>query len=267
MNIKRFLLLSFYIFVSCEERNPSWDEFKYDYKIETYYNNTESENLYNTEYYNSKNQLTRSMEREEGCSNYIYNDKGILIEKTWSRNCANGIREIMMFDLRENQIGTFITKDSIINLDTVRFKQTKFYNQDNKIIKELEQEGNNSDFKHFEIWNYYSYQNGKTNEGKTLMNEGLQWNITYKYDLKGNLIQIKKVRNELYEIRNFSYDNKNELIKEVISSTENPITPETSFSAGNNTTLYKYDSKGFLTEEIRFNHKGDMQSKRLRIKK
>ena len=51
------------------------------------------------------------------------------------------------------------------------------------------------------------------------------------------------------------------LIEKKIISTKSPITPETSFSAKNNTEIYEYDTENILITKTILNHKGQMQIK------
>jgi hypothetical protein len=243
------------------------EDFKFDYAIKHFYEDTtDQDNLRYTEFYDSTDHLIRVSGREVGCTIYFYNDKGKLKETIWGRNCLGGVREIMIYDQRANLLGTYRTRDSLVNLDTIKFKQTRFSDTENRLIKELETEGNFSNGEHFELWNHYSYKDGKLDEVLISQNEGLLWTSKCTYDSNGNLIEISKRRNLILDKETFIYDSIGRLIERKISSNEYPLTPEISHSARNQKILYKYNSMGHLVEQIILNHKDEVRSKLFKIR-
>jgi hypothetical protein len=264
-----FSILMTLILYSCgnNEKVTYNDDFKFDHAIKHFYEDTtDQDNLRYTEFYDSTDRLIRVSGPEEGCTRYFYNDKGKLKQTIWGRNCFGGIREIMIYDQNDNLLGTYSTRDSLVNLDTVKFKQTRFYDTENKIIKELEREGNFANGQHFEIWNQYSYKNQRIDEVLISQNEGLLWTGKYIYDSNGNLKEISKKRNSITDTETFRYDSIGKLVERVISSNEYPLTPEVSHSARNQRVLYKYNSMGQLVEQITLNHKDKVQSRLFKIR-
>ena len=258
------------IIFSCSNREKKVNEHDFDfaYEIRKYYGDTlNPKNLSYTEFYDSTNRLVRVTGLERGCTRYFYGEDGKLKETIWGRNCLTGLREIYMYDKVGNLKGTYKTRDSLVNLDTVSFKKTHFYDITNRLIKQLEREGNFSNGQHFEIWNYYHYAKGKISEVIVRQDEGLLWNCKYVYDEKDRLKEINRKRGKVFEIVSYSYDNLNRLTEEKIQSNEYPLTPETSFSAGNNKTLYRYNAKGYVIEEVTYSHKGKVDSRRLNVRR
>jgi YD repeat-containing protein len=230
-------------------------DFKFDYAIKHFYEDTtDQDNLRYTKFYDSADQLI-CVSGPEGCTRYFYNDKGKLKETIWGRNCSGRTREIMIYDQSDNLLGTYRTRDSVVNLDTIKFDQKKFYDTENRLIKELEREGNFSNGEHFEIWNYYFYKDKRISEVIVKQNLELLWNCKYIYDDKGRLKEKRNVRGTVTDSETYTYDQSDRLLEKKIKNNEYPLTPETSFSARNNKTLYKYNSLGQLVEQITLNHK------------
>ncbi|HEV8515510.1 MAG TPA: hypothetical protein VGQ59_19640 [Cyclobacteriaceae bacterium] len=238
-------------------------DFEYDYQILTYNGDTTSnENLRRTEYYNADGKIIRSIGRDQGCMRFIYDSIGHLIETIWGRNCNYGVRELMIYDSSYNLLGSFRTRDSLVNLDTVKYKQTKFYGTRNNLIKELNHEWNDLKGERHEEWNLYVYEGDKRIKEIDLQDgTGLVWTGTYEYDSAGNLKAIKKIRNQIFKTETFKYDSNRRLIERELKSNEYPLTPDVSHSASNNKTLYKYNGIGQLVEEVALNHKGKVYSR------
>lgn len=247
--------------VFSDKSSNAWD-FDYAYEIMTYYGDTlDNKNLRHVEYFDNEGKLLRVVGTEEGCTRFIYNDQGQLIEKIWGRTCDTGFRELMIYDSSKNLLGTYRTTDSLINIDTVKYTQLFFYDSDNNLIKEFEREWNNSDGEHFEQWNFYSYKDGRRIKDTIRQNQGLVWAGTYEYDSESNLISLNRVRKKIFEIETFKYDSSGRLIEEEIRSNEYPLTPEVTYSAGNNKTYYKYSQDGQLIEKKNLSHKGKVNSR------
>lgn len=250
------------LLVSCNSERKNIDSFynfDYDYELRSYYSD-DLENHKSAQFYKD-GKLIRRTSREGGCEVFHYDSTGRLIETTWGRNCEYGRRTIFMYDSLNNHIGYYSTLDSIVNLDTVKFTQTLFYDSDNRLVKERTDKRKDMQGIEFEIWNLYTYTDSLIQTETILRNQDTLWTGEYFYDSNNNLIKIHRVRNSLYETELFRYNKNGLLIEKEIISTENPVTPKTSFSAGNNTRTYKYDSDGILTEEAVLNHEGKVQIK------
>jgi hypothetical protein len=257
-----------FIFVSCttSDKVPNTVDFDYDHEIKTYYGDTLAKNLRYIEYYNEADKLIRTTGLDEGCTRFVYDNQGHLLEKIWGRNCDHGIRELMIYDSSYNLLGTYRTRDSLVNLDTVKFRQRFYYDADNNLTKELVREWNSSDGEHFEQWFSYTYKNGIKVSDTIKQNESIEWIGTYTYDSKNTLISINRLRNRISKTETFKYDSAPRLIESEIKSNEYPLTPEVSFSAGNNKTFYKYDQDGQLTEKKVLSHKGKVQSRTIYLR-
>jgi hypothetical protein len=237
-------------------------DFDYAYEISTYYDDTlDNKNLRHIEYFDANGKLLRVLGTEEGCTRFIYNDQGQLVEKIWGRTCDQRFRELMIYDSSKNLLGTYLTRDSLINLDTVTYTQLYYYDSDNNLIKEFEREWNNLDGEHFEQWHFYTYEDGRRVKDTIRQNQGLVWAGTYEYDSKSNLISLHRVRRSIFEIRTFEYDSSGRLIEEEIRSNEYPLTAKVTHSAGNNKTYYKYNQEGQLIEKKNISHKGKVDSR------
>lgn len=208
-------------------------------------------------FFNGK--LIRRTAHEGGCEVFHYDSTGRIMEITWGRNCEDGRRTIFIYDSQNNHIGYYSTMDSVVNLDTVEFEQIFFYDTYNRLIKERTDKRNDVNGVEFEIWKFYTYIDNLIHTETTLVNNDTLWVGKYSYDLNYNLTKIHRVRIGLFETELFKYNKNGLLIEKEIRSTKNPLTPETSFSAGNNRRTYKYDSDGVLTEETVFNHEGKDQ--------
>ncbi len=264
--MRQFLvsIASLLTITSCvfSDKNSEPLDFDHDYEILTYYDDTlDNKNLRHVEYFDTNGKLLRVVGTEEGCTRFIYNDQGQLVEKIWGRTCDKDFRELMIYDSSKNLLGTYRTTDSLINLDTVTYTQLYFYDSDNNLIKEFEREWSNSDGEHVEQWNSYTYENGRKVKDTIRQNQGLVWAGTYEYDSKSNLISLKRVRRNIFETRTFKYDSSGRLIEEEIRSNEYPLTPEVTHSAGNNKTYYKYNQEGQLIEKKHLSHKGKVVSR------
>lgn len=253
-----------FILVSCSfERKDidSFYNFDYDYELRSYYSD-DLENHKSAQFFLDGKLIRRAI-RKGSCEEFHYDSTGRIMETTWGRNCEYGRRTIFIYDSLNNHIGYYSTIDSVVNLDAVKFEQILFYDSDNRLIKERTDKRNDVHGVEFEIWKSYTYTDSLIQTETTLRDSDTLWIGKYSYDSNHNLIKIHKVRNGLYETELFKYNRNGLLIEKEIISTENPVTPETSFSAGNNKRTYKYDSDGVLTEETLLNHKGKVEIKKI----
>lgn len=260
------MLLSIIIFGGCfqnskKEYIDDFYNFNYDYELKIYYYPDLENNRYAEYYLNGK--LIRRTDSDGGCKVYKYYPNGKITETTWGRTCNFGNRTVYMYDSLNNHIGYYYCeyKDSVINLDTIKFDQIFFYDKKNRLIKERTDKRNDVHGNEFEIWKLYTYKDSLIKTEITLRNNDTTWIGKYFYNSKNQLIKIHREQNGVYETELFKYNGKGLLIEKEIISTENPVTSETSFSAGNNKRTYKYDSEGIIQEETVFNHKGEVQVK------
>jgi YD repeat-containing protein len=267
MKTPTYILILTIILISCKTTHREhYANFNYDYEIRSYYSNPDNpKNFRYSEFY-LNGRLLRKIGRDGDCTRYFYDSTGQLIETRWGRNCNYGRRNILIYDSLKNHIGDYSTMDSIVNLDTVQFEQTFFYDSQYRLIKELTDKRRNLDGEEIETWKHYEYLGNKINREITLTNFDTIWDSKYIYDSIGNLIQIYRVRKKVYEIEVFRYNAEGLLIEKEIKSTANPITPVVTFSAGNNMRTYQYDSTGFLTTELLYNHKGKVEIKTIYLK-
>ncbi|SDL01024.1 YD repeat-containing protein [Catalinimonas alkaloidigena] len=242
----------------------SFYDFDYDYELRSYYSD-DLENYKSAKFFKN-GKLIRRIAHEGGCEAFRHDSRGRLIETTWGRNCEYGRRTFFIYDSLNNHIGCFSTMDSIFDLDTVKFEQTLFYDSNSRLVKERTDKRKDMQGVEFEIWNFYTYADSLIKTETILRNKDTLWVGEYFYDSNNNLIKIHRVRDGLYETELFRYNKTGLLIEKEIISTKNPVTPKTSFSAGNNTRTYKYDSDGLLTEETMLNHEGRVQIKTIHKK-
>lgn len=262
-----YIIILIIFLVSCATTDKGhYYDFEYDYEIKSYYSNSDDpENFRYSEFYRNDT-LIRQIDREGSCLRFFYNSTGQIAETRWGRNCSYGRRNLFIYDSLNNHIGYFSTMDSIINLDTVKYDQILFYDNQNRLIKKRTDKRKNMDGVDFETWKHFVYLNNKIDREIILTNGDTIWNGKYYYNTNENLIKIHRERKKVYETEFFKYNSAGLLIEKEIISTANPITPETSFSAGNNKRTYEYDSNGFLTIERVLNHKGKVQIKTIYLR-
>lgn len=250
------------LIISCstsrQEFNSFYD-FDYDYELRRYYSD-DLKNHKSAQFY-LDGKLIRATNRDGGCTKYYYNENEKLIETKWGRNCTYGRRSIYIYDSTQNHIGFYYTLDSIINIDTVQFEQIFYYNSKNQLIKERTHQGTAISGKEFETWNYYTYSDNLRKTMITMSNSDTLWKGIYSYDSLNNLVAIHKTRNDVYETISYSYNSNGLISKEEIISTANPVTEKTSFSAGNQSKIYEYDSSNHLISVTTLNHNGEVQFK------
>lgn len=255
------LFLMVYTLVACDSKQPDdpWlpEGFSYSYSITSYDGNPDKEEYFRyKEYYDSTDRVLLRAGPEEGCLKFFYDSTGVLTEKSWGRNCEIGEREVMVYDEHGNHIGSYAAGDSTSNHTTPLFKQTMFYDSENRLIEELIRDYVDVDGSKHEFWRELSYTNGRISREILSHNRYIEWNGTYHYDNNNRLIAIKRKRGKVTQDEYFKYDKEGNLIEKKKSSNEYPLTPDVSFSAWNNRTILEYDSNGFLIRRSVFSHKG-----------
>ena len=169
------IILSFTILLllwtcrSSKQHIPDFsDEIDYAYKAIVYSQSKNEREIYSYKYYNEHDNLIESV-RFEHRLKFLYDSIGNLQEEFWCRmyNCEIGIREIFMKDDFGNTIGVFRTNtyENNLNLDTVSFRQIKFYDEKNQLTEELIHSSNNVYGEYFEEWKYYFYENNRIISG------------------------------------------------------------------------------------------------------
>jgi len=257
-------LAMFLTLFSCQSNNVRIPDFsdEIDYQFsETkhiYIHDKNEEYIVSIKYFNKRNQLIEQVGHESRVK-YTYDENGNLTETFSCRmyNCDIGWRSILMYDSSGNHIGTCMTLDTLINMDTVKVEQVKFYDSNKRLIKELADRGMDLSSNKFENWKFYNYENERILSEIETSNGDTVWAGTYNYDNSGNLIRINRKNREKYENEQFEYDKSNRLKKWSIESNEYPLTENTAYSVSKNTTAYEYNDKGQLIREVTYNHKGD----------
>lgn len=254
-----FLILSILI-SSCSSDNKIPDfssEIDYAYRCIEYSGNPEKDDILCYKYFDKKDKLLEEVGREYRVK-FSYNGKGILKEKLSCRmyNCDIGWREIFFYDDNDNYIGSRRIPKNIKSQTPTNFEQTKFYDSNNHLVKELYDRGTSMDGSNWEIWKYYSYQDNRIQSEIQKINGKIDGTGEYKYDIDGNLISITRDNYSKNEIELFQYDKNKKLTKKSIENDE-LLNDNASFSVHNNSTTYKYDKLGRISQEITFNHRGE----------
>lgn len=232
-------------------------EINYSYKSIQFNGNPEKNDIISYKFFDSSGKLVELIGNEYRIQ-YTYNLKGQLKEKLNCRmyNCDSGWREILIYDKYENYIGSNNVPKNIKNIEPKKFKQVKFYDKNNKLVKELSDAGTNIEGNKWENWKYYSYKNNKISKEIEKNNDKIIWIGEYKYDSQDNLISIKRTNNLRFETERFQYDKFKRIVKKSIINDE-LLEDSVLFSVHNNSTIFKYDKQGRLVEETTFNHKGE----------
>lgn len=232
--------------------------FEYDYKIEEYFK--EDSRLWKVNFFKNGLLIAKSG-REGDLTKYIYNNDSILIETYWGRQCGFSIRTIYRFDSLNNCIGEICLpmKDTITDVDTVQFQQTKFYDNKNRLVKELTDIRYDSTGYNSKIWSSYVYDDRRIKEEYITRDSSLISKVAYKYDLNNNLVEKHENYDDYYVTRKYKYNDKGWLTEEYVTSNEYPLTPKVLFSTTNNRIEYQYDSSGFQTTKCVYNHRNELQ--------
>ncbi|WP_190810973.1 hypothetical protein [Flagellimonas sp. S3867] len=253
--LKPFLLLLI-IISSCQSRNEFADisnQIDFAYKQLKYSDKVSEENLEGIKYY-SKDSLLIETVGFEYRTKLIYDDNNNLIETNGFRSQ----RKLLFYDKNNNFIGTYYTSDSIVDRDTIKFKQTRFYNSKNQLTREHIHSGNNLvNGEYFEIWKKYEYLENQIIKEIETYNTDTIWIGKYTYDKNNNLLEISRRLADKYEIEIFSFNELNKIKTRTIVSNEHKIDKHTSYSVNNNRTEYLYYENGLIKEETRFNHLGE----------
>ena len=228
------------------------EQIEYDYKVTIYRCEGRSKEVACFRYYNEKEQLVESIGYESR-NQFFYNEKGQLVEKFYCRmyNCQAGYRDILIYDENENHIETYKV---YIEEDTVKFKQIKFYDENNYLIKEFDYGGTHVSGELFEYWKHYTYENDKIIDEITMRNNDTVWVGKYSYDEVGNLISIYRQNGQKYQKETFEYDQSRRLTKKSIRDDEYPLQKNVSHSATNYSTTFLYNEEGKLIEEVWYDH-------------
>ena len=264
MKTRHLITLAIYLTLfGCQSNEvyiPDFSEnIDFQYSETKYMDNPDkNENIVSIKYFNKQNQLIEQVGHESRVK-YTYDAKGNLKETFSCRmyNCDIGWRSILVYDSSGNHIGTYMTLDTLINMDTVKVEQAKFYDNKQLLIKELTDRGKDVNNNKYEFWKFYQYENDRVLSEIETRNGDTVWVGAYDYNNSGNLIRINRKNREKYKNEQFEYDRSNRLIKWTIESNEYPLTGNTSFSVCNNTTTYEYNDKGQLIREVTYNHKVD----------
>ena len=261
MKNPKLILLLFIIISSCQTKTEFPDisnEIDFAYKQLKYSDKVSDKNLKGIRFFSNDSLLIETIGFEYRYK-LVYDDNDKLLEEYGCRmyNCDVRSRKLYFYDNSDNLIGNFHTSDSRIDKDTINFEQTKFYNLDNKLIKELIYSGNNVKGEYFETWKEYKYLNNQIFKEIETYNSDTIWIGKYSYDKNNNLSQIIRRFGDKYEIELFFYNKSNKIKEHRIMSNQHKVDKYTSHSANNNSTEYKYYENGLLKEKIHFNHLGE----------
>jgi len=255
MNRLKSILLLLIIVSSCQSRNEFADisnQIDFAYKQLKYSDKVSDKNLNGIGYF-SKDSLLIEKVGFEYRTKLIYDDENKLIETKGFRSP----RKLHFYDKNNNFIGIYYTSDSIVDRNTIKIEQTKFYNSDNSLKRELIQSGKGVNGKYFETWKEYIYLENKIIKEIETRNSDTIWIGDYYYDRDNNLSEISRKLADKYEIEIFSFNKFNKIKTHIILSNEHKIDKHTSYSVNNNRTEYLYYKNGLIKEETRFNHLGE----------
>jgi len=267
MNSFKSIFLLFIIISSCQTRNDFPDvsnQIDFEYKQLKYSDKVSNENLNGIRYFSNDSLLIETIGFEYRYK-LIYDSNNRLIEKYGCRmyNCDVGSRKLYFYDENDNLIGNYYTSDSIVDRDTINFKQTKFYDSKNLLKKELIQSGKNVKGKHFETWKEYKYLNNRKIKEIETRNSDTIWIGNYSYNRNNNLSEISRRFADKYEIELFFYNELNKVKEHRIMSNEHKINKYTSHGVNNNSTEYKYYENGLIKEKVHLNHLGEERWKHI----
>jgi|GEM_PF-1143262 len=252
MNRKKLILLLIIIISSCQSRNEFTDisnQIDFAYKQLKYFD----EDLNQINYFSKDSLLIESVGFQYH-KKLIYDENNKLIETYGLRSS----RKLHFYDKNNNFIGVYYTSDSIVDRDTIKFKQIKFYNSKNQLIKEHIHNGNNLvNGEYFEVWKKYEYLENHIIKEIETYNSDTIWIGMYSYERNNNLSQITRRFGDKYEIELFFYNKSNKLKEHRIMSNENKVDKYTSHSVNNNSTEYKYYENGLIREKVHLNHLGE----------
>lgn len=257
---KHILLLIFISVFSCKDeslllntKNISYlkKTIKHDYLKKKYFQNENKISLTSIQYFYN-NKLVEQV-GDEYRLQYFYdtNDKLVKINNCRFNNCENGYWEFMKYDNKGNLIGSFLTSDSIVNLDTVKVEQVKFYDSDNNLVKELIRKGKKVNYDKFEVWRIYTYKNENIYNEFEIRNTDTIWKNRFFYDKKNRLTKIYRKHDSITFNETFEYNNLNNLIKKISIGKDNSTKGfvYTSATPHNNIIEYSYEGQELIEQK------------------
>ena len=261
MNSLKSILLLFIIISGCQSRSEFPDvsnQIDFAYKQLKYSDKVSNKNLIGIRYFSNDSLLIETIGFEYRYK-LIYDINNKLIEEYGCRmyNCKVGSRKLYFYDKNKNLIGNYFTLDSIVDKDTIKFEQTKFYNSNNLLKKELIHSGKGAKGMYFETWKEYEYLDNQIIKELKTRNSDTIWVGNYSYDRNNKVSQISRKFRDKFEIEIFSFNQFNKIKTQTIISNEHQIDKHTSYSVNNNRTEYLYYENGLIKEETRFNHVGE----------
>lgn len=269
MIYKYFLpVLSLFIIISCSSRNnnPRIPDFSqsinFNYGIKKIAEFKDDTSLVSYEYYDKQDNLVERVGYEYR-TKFHYDSLGQLSKKFNCRiyNCEIGWWSFLKYNDHGNYIGSFNSKDSTLSFDTVKVEQIKFYNSNNDLIKELSDSGTDLNGDKFEVWKYYTYQDGLAKKEIEKRNEDTVWIGTYNYNLHNDLSRIEYWRGDKYRFIDYEYSEDGKLLEKHTESNLYELSDSTLISLNNSTTVYEYDSQGRLEKESTYNHREELYRK------
>ncbi|MBO6523044.1 MAG: hypothetical protein JJ971_04400 [Balneolaceae bacterium] len=259
-----FLLVTLFLVCSfCEPDSSTPDliqqiVFDHGVKIETTFENGHSRDSY--EYYNDNDKLIESVGYEYR-SQLKYDSLGVLKEVFHCRmyNCEIGIRELFIYDNSGNNIGSYATTDSLVNIDTVSFTQTKYYNALNQLVREMTNSGTDVYGEDFEYWSHYNYENDLIKIEFQTRNRDTIWTGSYSYNSRELLEKIEYWNEENYRFITHRYNENEKLVSKTLESGPEELAENVAFHVNSNKYEFAYDSLGRKSEAKLFNHKDELQ--------
>jgi hypothetical protein len=268
MKIKPTVLLLIMMIFSCikhkdlvvnmENISESNKTIQHDLRILKYVTSNGEKSLRAADYYLNDHLVEKL--GSESRKQFVYDSQGKLKKVITCRynNCRSPFYELMHYDKNGNLLGSSsINTNRLEDIDTTSFEQTKFYNLDNRLTKELKNKGNDVYLKPFEIWKTYSYANDKIDVEVEFKNQDTTWVSKYNYDNDNRLISINKTLGDFFLIESFEYNN-NLLTRKTLDSNRYSLNDNTSFSVYHNSTVFQYNEQNELITETLYNHKGQI---------
>jgi len=173
----------------------------------------------------------------------------------------------MIYDSSANVIRTYVTNDSLINIDTVHYQQRLFYGKNGRLTKELKSERTDMDGNKIQTWSSYTYDQERIVGELMTENSNPLWTCRYEYNDNRQLTAIYRTRGRIVNNDFFRYNNEGLLIEKEVNGNEYPVTPKVAFTVSVNRTIYGYDPSGELIEEVLLGHRGNVQLKQIWIRK
>ncbi|MAN28201.1 MULTISPECIES: hypothetical protein [Mesonia] len=101
----------------------------------------------------------------------------------------------------------------------------------------------------------YTYKNGKIDKEFKINKTDTLLFGKYSYDDDGRIKQIERIKDSVYFIESYQYENGN-LSKKTLESNQYPLDDNVDFSVNNNTIEYYYNKENQLIKEIVYDHQG-----------